>query len=161
MDDEDEDDDDVLDDDDELSNDGDDGLSALRHRSREAQDYVDDEGSRREDAMGDDEVSELLRKMANRTHLEVGSMGVVECIDEVLSSRRLTEDDLEGMSSSELSILRNAIYARHGYRFNRDDLFNYFSQFGWYHPVTSDMTAAYNGMSATERYNVDFIRRHE
>lgn len=109
----------------------------------------------------DNEVEKLLRTLADRGNLEIGGMDVLDLIDEVLSSRRLRESDLAGMSSGELSILRNAIYARHGYRFNRDDLFDYFSNFSWYNPVTSNMTAAYNSMSATERYNVDFIRRHE
>lgn len=109
----------------------------------------------------DNEVEKLLRTLAYRNDLEVGGMDVLDLIDEVLSSRRLRESDLAGMSSGELSILRNAIYARHGYRFNRDDLFDYFSNFSWYNPVTSNMTAAYNSMSSVERYNVDFIRRHE
>ena len=121
--------------------------------------YVEEED---EPWMGEDnEVEKLLRTLAYRNDLEVGGMDVLDLIDEVLSSRRLRESDLAGMSSGELSILRNAIYARHGYRFNRDDLFDYFSNFSWYNPVTSNMTAAYNSMSSVERYNVDFIRRHE
>lgn len=160
VDDDDEDWDDEDMDDEDMDDEDDADLTALRQRERDARENRQAE-ERQEDAMGDDEVSELLRKIAERTHQEVGSMGVVECIDEILSTRRLEEEDLVGMTSSELSILRNAIYARHGYRFNRDDLFNYFSNFSWYHPVTSDMNAAYNSMSATERYNIDFIRRHE
>ena len=78
-----------------------------------------------------------------------------------LSSHRLTEEDLYGKSNRELEILRNMIYARHGYRFKRDDLYNYFSQFSWYHAETSDMSVAYNRMSETEKYNVDFIKKHE
>lgn len=164
-DDDEEDGDDLIADDD--SDDSDLGSLAERRRQAQQADMDSEERGRSEQderteyPMGDDEVSQLLQKLAGRTHVEVGGMGVIDCIDEVLSTRRLNESDLEGFTSSELAILRNAIYARHGYRFNRDDLFNYFSHFDWYHPVTSDMTAAYNSMSAVERYNIDFIRRHE
>jgi hypothetical protein len=159
------DDDDDMDDEMDVDDDDDDTPSSARQARRSSEERGEYSGGqnegRSESSLGDDEVSKLLRRLADRSRTEVGSMDVVECIDEVLSSRRLRESDLEGMTSNELSILRNSIYARHGYRFTRDDLFNYFSNFSWYHPITSDMTAAYNSMSAIERYNIDFIRQHE
>lgn len=79
----------------------------------------------------------------------------------VLSKRRLSESDLVGKSAKELEIMRNSIYARHGYKFKRDDLLQYFSQFSWYKPTTTDQTIAYNEMSDIERYNIDFIKKHE
>ena len=81
--------------------------------------------------------------------------------DEILSERKLTETDLEGKTKKELEIMRNSIYARHGYRFRRDDLLRYFSQFSWYTPSSGDMTLAYSYMSGIERYNVEFIKKHE
>jgi hypothetical protein len=53
------------------------------------------------------------------------------------------------------------IYARHGYKFKRADLRDYFSQFSWYQPVSGDANAAIGQMSNIERYNVDFIKAHE
>ena len=79
----------------------------------------------------------------------------------ILSSRKLTNDDLRGLTKKELEIMRNSIYARYGYRFKRDDLFNYFSQFSWYTPTTSDMALLYGQMSSIEKYNVEFIKKHE
>ena len=73
-----------------------------------------------------------------------------------LSARKLTESDISGLSSSELRILRNMIYAQHGYIFKSEDLKVYFSQFSWYKPITSNVT-----LNSTELYNVDFIKRHE
>lgn len=78
-----------------------------------------------------------------------------------LSERELTEYDVDGLSSRELELMRNSIYARYGYRFKRDDLLDYFLQFSWYSPTTSDMSEVYNMMSDIERYNVNFIRLHE
>ena len=81
--------------------------------------------------------------------------------DNVLSERKLNEYDLEGKTKKELEIMRNSIFARYGYRFKRKDLLNYFSQFSWYYPSTSDMSVASSSMSEIEIYNVNFIKEHE
>ena len=96
-----------------------------------------------------DEISEI-----NGSQTDIG-------YESVLSERKLSESDLYYRTKKELEIMRNSIYARYGYRFKRDDLFNHFSQYSWYNPTTSDMLAVYNSMSDIERYNVDFIKKHE
>jgi len=78
-----------------------------------------------------------------------------------LSERRLVEEDLVGKAKKELEIMRNSIYARYGYKFKREDLLDYFSQYSWYNPITNDMGAIYNKMNDIEKYNVDFIKKHE
>lgn len=79
----------------------------------------------------------------------------------VLSDRKLSNDDLEGKTKNELELMRNSIYARHGYIFKREDLQSHFSQFNWYNPTTSDMSKVYSSMSEIEKYNVDFIKKYE
>lgn len=79
----------------------------------------------------------------------------------VLSERKLSDDDLAGKSKKELEIMRNSIYARYGYKFKREDLLNHFSQYRWYNPTTTDMGTIYNKMNENEKYNVDFIKKHE
>ncbi len=81
--------------------------------------------------------------------------------EELLSRRELTESDLAGKSNYELRKMVNRIYAHNGYIFSKDEWRNYFSQFSWYSPSTSDQTTVYNRFSSIERYNVDFIKRHE
>lgn len=81
--------------------------------------------------------------------------------DNVLSARRLSDDDLADKTKKELEIMRNSIYARYGYKFKREDLLNHFSQYSWYNPTTSDMEAIYNMMNDNEKFNVDFIKKHE
>lgn len=80
---------------------------------------------------------------------------------EVLSERKLVDSDLDGKTKKDLEILRNSIYAKYGYKFKREDLLNYFSQFSWYNPITRDMAEVYNSMSDVEKYNIDFIKKHE
>lgn len=72
---------------------------------------------------------------------------------------RLSPADLAGLSRSELRVMRNTIYARHGYKFNSADLRNYFSQFDWYYPVTSVVPD--NELSATEKHNINLIKSFE
>ena len=81
--------------------------------------------------------------------------------DNFLSERRLSDNDLSDKTKRELEIMRNSIYARYGYKFKREDLLNHFSQYSWYNPTTSDMGAVYNMMNDNEKYNVDFIKKHE
>lgn len=79
----------------------------------------------------------------------------------ILSERRLSEADLAGLSKKELEIMRNSIYARYGYKFKREDLLDYFSQYSWYSPTTNDMESIYNRMNDIEKYNIEFIKKHE
>ena len=77
---------------------------------------------------------------------------------EWLSERQINSDDVEGMSKDELRILRNFIFARHGYIFKSADLAEYFSKFEWYTPRSHDV---YNELSSIERQNVDQIKIYE
>ncbi len=47
----------------------------------------------------------------------------------------LTESDLQGLTTEELRLARNEIYARHGRMFKSEDLINYFTEKSWYEPV--------------------------
>ena len=81
--------------------------------------------------------------------------------EDLLSYRELTESDLAGKSNYELREMINRIYAHNGYIFSKEEWRNYFSQFSWYNPLTSDQNTVYNSFSNIERYNVDFIKKHE
>ena len=76
--------------------------------------------------------------------------------------RRLTYTDIVGKSKRELRIMRNEIYAQHGYRFGKSDLRNYFNKKSWYKSSTTNGTYLYNSkFTSIERYNVKFIRKYE
>ena len=70
----------------------------------------------------------------------------------------LTEYDLQGLSKYELKIMRNWIFARHGYIFQSDDMKAFFSAQPWYTPRYNDVTPY---LSDIEIKNIDFIKRHE
>ncbi len=72
------------------------------------------------------------------------------------SERIISEEELYGMTSQELKIMRNEIFARHGYIFSSPDLIEHFSTKTWYSPETTDVT-----LSDIESKNVDIIKHYE
>lgn len=88
------------------------------------------------------------------TPVDVGSLDY-----SVLSTRKLSDDELAGLTKEELRIARNEIYARHGYIFKSNDLREYFSSKSWYQPMYSDASSL--SLNEFEIYNVDLIKRHE
>lgn len=72
------------------------------------------------------------------------------------SERLLTDEELACYPSAELRLMRNEIYARHGYIFKSEDLAAHFGAQSWYTPRTSQVT-----LSDIEQKNVAKIRRYE
>ena len=72
------------------------------------------------------------------------------------SQRKVVFNDVAFMSNADLRIMRNEIYARHGYIFDSQDLRDYFSRQSWYRPVSKKVT-----LTAIEKYNVLFIQDFE
>ena len=79
------------------------------------------------------------------------------------SQRQITEYDLQGLSLRDLELMRNEIYARHGWVFRRQDLRRYFESQPWYRPnqdgLANRMVEA--GLSGVERRNVQIIQEQE
>lgn len=82
----------------------------------------------------------------------------LEFVAEESSTRELVHQDVVGMSKSDLRILRNWIYAKHGYIFKSSDLRKYFSNKSWYSPKYADVSSR---LSKIERRNVQFIKCYE
>jgi len=78
-----------------------------------------------------------------------------------VSNHTITERDLQGLSKSNLRILRNEIFARHGYIFTSKDLQDHFSAKEWYKPRYKDATYVSNLLNPIERKNVEFIKKYE
>ena len=74
------------------------------------------------------------------------------------SQRVLKSKDVENTGQEELRIMRNEIYARHGYSFRVRDMRRYFDNQDWYMPIAVDVTAK---LSETEKKNEALIKRYE
>ena len=74
------------------------------------------------------------------------------------STRKLKEKDVENMRDAELRIMRNEMYARHGYSFKLADMREHFDQKDWYMPMATDVSAK---LTAIEKHIHDLIKRYE
>lgn len=74
------------------------------------------------------------------------------------SKRYLTNSDVSGLSQWDLKIMRNEIFARHGYIFQTDEMKNYFSEKSWYAPKYSDVN---NMLTKIEKENIALIKKFE
>ncbi|MBR4625740.1 MAG: YARHG domain-containing protein [Alphaproteobacteria bacterium] len=74
------------------------------------------------------------------------------------SIRILTPSELSGYSKRELKLMRNEIFARHGYIFKTDDMKKHFASKQWYEPQYNDV----NGMlTDIEKQNINTIQQLE
>lgn len=74
------------------------------------------------------------------------------------STRYLNESDVENMTKDELKIMRNEIFARHGYCFKKKDLREAFEVFDWYVPATASIV---EDLTDIEKKNIQLIKRYE
>ena len=77
------------------------------------------------------------------------------------STRELTAGDLQGLTSKELALARNEIFARHGYIFSDLELRTYFYTKSWYRPTTLSSDFNFGSLSALEVANVELIQAYE
>jgi len=81
---------------------------------------------------------------------------------DILNSR-YTEPELDIFSLSHLDnrslrLLRNMIYARHGYRFSSPDLTAFFSRFDWYNPRFDNVDRF---LTDADKYRIEMIQSFE
>lgn len=74
------------------------------------------------------------------------------------STKLLTEKDVENVKAAELRIMRNEIYARHGYSFKMADMGTHFDKLDWYMPVAVNIKTK---LTPTEQKNAELIKRYE
>ena len=80
---------------------------------------------------------------------------------EKLDYRVYTQDMLKGYSASELRILRNSIFARHGYRFKSPDLQSHFLAQSWYKEGAKTQEDILSELNPIERANIQVIQAVE
>jgi|LSQX01.3.fsa_nt_gb hypothetical protein len=79
---------------------------------------------------------------------------------EIILSSKIDSIEISQMTSENLRLLRNEIFARHGYIFKSQELTDYFSKFDWYKPnITSDQVD--KKLTETDIYNITLIKSIE
>ncbi len=74
------------------------------------------------------------------------------------SQRLLKPEDVENLLKGELEFMRNEIFARHGYCFNKKHLRQQFENEDWYVPNTVDIKGF---LTDIEKKNIALIKRYE
>ena len=81
------------------------------------------------------------------------------------NTKLLTSSDIAGLSLKELNYAKNEIYARHGRKFDSNELRTYFESKSWYEGKYSaaDFDTNYSAriLSETERKNAEFLKNAE
>jgi hypothetical protein len=70
----------------------------------------------------------------------------------------LKDEDVSNLMKSELQFMRNEIFARHGYCFQKRDLRQQFENLDWYIPNTIDVK---NLLTEIEKKNITLIKKYE
>ena len=74
------------------------------------------------------------------------------------SNEELFSDFVSNLSKADIFILRNSVFARHGFAFRDKQLRMYFEQFDWYMPVFGDVK---DELTELEKKNIDLLLRYE
>lgn len=74
------------------------------------------------------------------------------------SKELLDKNFVSNLTKADIYILRNSIFARHGFAFRDKQLRIYFESFNWYMPVFGDVK---NELSEIEKQNIDLLLRYE
>ena len=72
--------------------------------------------------------------------------------------RPIDNEYLTRLSKSKLRLFRNYFFAINGYKFNSQDLFDYYSRYDWYKPVENFNESRINYV---ERLNINSIQIEE
>ncbi|CAA6812248.1 MAG: Unknown protein [uncultured Aureispira sp.] len=74
------------------------------------------------------------------------------------SNTLLNKEDVENLKKGDITIIRNTIYARHGYSFKNRPLRVFFDAQSWYIPVHTDIKADFTEI---EKTNIKLLLRYE
>lgn len=74
------------------------------------------------------------------------------------SNTMLTNADVENLKQGDLIIIRNTIYARHGYSFKNRPLRIFFDAQSWYIPIKADIKTEYTEI---EKKNIERLLKYE
>lgn len=72
------------------------------------------------------------------------------------SKQKLTEKELKNLRKLDLEIIKNSVFARHGYSFKKETYRNFFEQTDWYIPVSNNVDSE---LSPMEKENVALLNR--
>lgn len=91
---------------------------------------------------------------------EGGAETITEKVTKINASKQqLNKSDIENLFKGDLELIRNAIYARHGYSFrNRRMRYIFDNHVNWYVPMNVDVRSQ---LTELEKENIALLKRYE
>jgi hypothetical protein len=74
------------------------------------------------------------------------------------STQKLSEENLKELKKIDLEIIRNTIFARHGYTFKKKTFRQFFDYVDWYVPVSDDVSVQ---LTNIEKENIALLKKFE
>jgi hypothetical protein len=105
-----------------------------------------------------DDYREKFNDLANEVFSSKSERSRFPGVFPQASLRLLSEEEVARLSNEQLSLMRNEIFARHGYIFKTRKWIDHFSRQSWYRPLYSDVN---NLLSRIEKANINLIKRYE
>jgi len=119
--------------------------------------FIDYENSKMVEAEMESEDS--LGNIVMEKYMNDEFYTTTEAVDTLNPSKEIIKKELvENLSKADIYILRNLIFARHGFTFRDRKLREYFDNHSWYMPVFSDVKKE---LTAIEKKNIDLLLRYE
>lgn len=72
------------------------------------------------------------------------------------SKQKLSEKDLKNLRKLDMEIIKNSVFARHGYAFKKETYRDFFEQTDWYIPISNNVD---KDLSPLEKDNVALLNR--
>ncbi len=113
-------------------------------------DYVDSKSKTELDTLEDGKVEEYTDDYYRQASESVYTLNS--------STKLLTEKELKNLKKLDLEILRNTIFARHGYTFKKKSFRQFFDPVEWYVPVSDNIDGE---LTAVEKTNIKQLTRFE
>jgi len=110
-----------------------------------------------------EEVSYTISEEGNAEEEVVEVMDVYRSASEEVfkfnaSTQKLTEEELKNLQKLDLEIIRNTIFARHGYSFKKNSIRYFFEVNPWYVPVSNNVDKE---LTQLEKENIVLLTRLE
>jgi hypothetical protein len=121
--------------------------------------FIDYENSKSEEVEYESESEDSLGNPIMEKGVFDEYYTTTSAVDSLNPSKQLFKKELvENLSKADIYILRNLIFARHGFTFRDRKLREYFDNHSWYMPIYSDVK---NELTPVEKKNIDLLLRYE
>ncbi|MBR6402248.1 MAG: YARHG domain-containing protein [Eubacterium sp.] len=124
-----------------------------------SEDKEDDKEKDKESSKDKDNKDKKKAKDKDKDKEKKSSADVNQIISDS-STQALSEDDVKNMSDSDIQSIINSIYARNGYKFQDQSVYDQFSQYSWYKPTTSSQDEASKNFSDVERETINLLQKY-